>query len=229
MNLRRPMTPAITGPLASRSGSRGRDPSARTGGRAPPACRAPSPPSPRRGPGAARAGPPTTMYASPMVLIFSRPCRSASSSKALKTSSRTPTTRSGRRALGERREVDDVGEQHGDLVVALGDDARSRASSRSAIGRGRTLRRSRSELASAASRARTEYWSSRYAVTETPQMLSTKKASGPAPGWPRVLRDHRLEQPGDDGQAEEGHEPGDGLAGAEEEQRTECARRAPTG
>jgi hypothetical protein len=35
------------------------------------------------------------MYASPIVLIFSSPCRSASRSKALKISSRTPTTRSG--------------------------------------------------------------------------------------------------------------------------------------
>ncbi len=62
------------------------------------------------------------MYASPIVLIFSRPSRSASPSKALKISSRTPTTRSGAVPLREPREVDDVGEQDRDVVVALGDD-----------------------------------------------------------------------------------------------------------
>ena len=53
--------------------------------------------------------PAATMYASPMVLIFSTPNRSASASDALKMSFRTPTTRSAR--FGSvNGEVDDVGE-----------------------------------------------------------------------------------------------------------------------
>ena len=43
----------------------------------------------------ASARPATAMYASPIVLIFSRPCRSAISSKWLKSSSRASANASG--------------------------------------------------------------------------------------------------------------------------------------
>ena len=64
------------------------------------------------------------MYASPIVLIFSRPCRSVSASKALKISSSTPTTRSGlvRSANGVKSAMSANRTRH--VVVALGDDAR---------------------------------------------------------------------------------------------------------
>ena len=62
----------------------------------------------------------------------------------------------GGRPLRERREVDHVGEDHGDVLVALGDDP-GLAFEPLGDRRGRTLSRSRSELARAASRARTAY------------------------------------------------------------------------
>ena len=48
-------------------------------------------------------------------------------SKALKISSSTPTTRSGAVRSVNGVKSTDVGEQHGHVGVALGDDARSRA------------------------------------------------------------------------------------------------------
>ena len=57
-----------------------------------------------------------------MVLIFSSPCRSARSSKAENRSSRIRTTRSGVVVLAAPGEVDQVGEEDGDLGEAVGDD-----------------------------------------------------------------------------------------------------------
>lgn len=45
--------------------------------------------------GRGSGAPATTMYASPIVLVFPRPCCSARVSKRLKSSFRTATTRSG--------------------------------------------------------------------------------------------------------------------------------------
>ena len=95
-----------------------------------------------------------------MVLIFSRPWRCARSSNALKTSSRTPTTRSGgvRSAKGVKSTTSANSTVTSSWASAMRPSWRF---SRSAIDAGSTLRSSRSELASAASRARIEYWSSR--------------------------------------------------------------------
>ena len=61
------------------------------------------------------------MYASPMVLTFSSRWRSTSASKAEKTSFSTPTSSAARERRGQSGELDDVGEEQGHVVEAIGD------------------------------------------------------------------------------------------------------------
>ena len=127
-----------------------------------PASRAPSRPGPRRGPCLRRGRPEATMYASPIVLIFSNPWSATRPSKRVNTSSRTLTSSSGRIVSdsGVNPTMSANRTPTSDARSAIGD---SPAFSRSAIGSGKTFSRSRSErsrsaamTAAARSRSRTK-------------------------------------------------------------------------
>ena len=94
------------------------------------------------------------MYASPIVLIFSRPCRAAKCVEGAEDLVEQLDDTGRLHPFGERREVDDVGEQDRHLLVGLGDHAglalqpfRDRFRE--------DVRRSPSDRANASSRART--------------------------------------------------------------------------
>ena len=144
-NLRWPITPPMTGPECTPT--RSRSSAIRS-----PSCVATSiiasPRSTTRGAWSSSGSdsPPAAMYASPMVLIFSRPRAATSSSKPLEEPAEHPNHFVCWQTRGQWREPNDVSEEHGDVRILIGDRPLTGEESAKRSMTGRTLSNSASAL-----------------------------------------------------------------------------------
>ena len=165
------------------------------------------------------------MYASPMVLIFSRPCRAASASNALKTLVKQRDDAGRLHPFGERCEVDDVGEQDRHLLVGLGDHAGLALRADSAIAKQQDVEETL-EWANASYRvADRRTGASGTPVSDTPVTLQNE-GDADSSGITAGLRDDQSSSR-EDHQPEERDEPRDRRIGSEEEQRPDRRHEGP--
>ena len=228
MNFDRPITPATTGPVSMpMRTSNGRPLSAAqrsASGRISSAISAIASAWSSRGSGM----PAAAMYASPIVLIFSTPCLAASASQRANTLSSSATTSAGGEPARQRREAGDVGEQHGDGVVGVGDHPLLPLQPRRDRGREDVQQQALRPGLLALARAHEVLEQQIGRGGRRRGSLSPKNATTTPLGMSGALgRDGRVDPDGHADEGREGDEPRDGLARAHEQQRPQRRRERP--